>query len=165
MDKKKVDVIWLCVSIVSYFLMSVMFLLMPLDNMVPSLRDSKATIIVGIGFWGFMMIGIAAQIILAMRRKAWYRSRHISERRSSVRKLGVISFGANVIAVIADIGALISLCGLIVSVIFTDAAGYMCYIFLAAFSFTFCMHCILNGKIFYYVQNQNKVLAQQGHNK
>ncbi len=151
MNRKKVDVIWLCISIISYFLMSVMFLLMPLDNMVPSLRDSKTTIVVGIGFWGFMIIGIAAQIILAMRWKAWCRLQRISERRSTARKLGAISFGANVIAVIADIGVIISLCGLIVSVIFTDAAGYMCYVFLAAFSFTFCMHCIFNGKIYYHI--------------
>ncbi len=151
MSRKKIDILWLFASMVSYLLMSVMFLLMPLDNMIPSLKDSKILVIVGIGFWLFLILGIVTQIVLANHRKARYRTQRFNGKRNSMKKIGLISFGSNKIAVIADIAMVFSLIGLIISVIRTKAMGYSCYVFLAAFIFTFCMHCILNGKIYYHI--------------
>lgn len=168
MDRKRIDLLWLAVSIVSYLLMAVMFLLMPIDNMVPSLKDSRIIVIVGIGFWVFLILGIAAQVILSGRRKAWYRTQHINEKRSSVRRVGLISFFSNKIAVVADIAMVISLIGLVASVIITKATGYTCYVFLAIFSFSFCLHCILNGKVYYHVTHHyesNGKYERNAHNE
>ena len=156
MDRKKLDVLWLWISIVSFFLMSATFLLMPLDNMISSLKDSKIVLIAGIGFWSFLIIGIVSQVILAARRRSWYKTQRLSERRSNVRRIGLIVFGFNKLASAADILMIVSLIGMVVSMMFTKATGYICYVFLAMLSFAFCMHCILNGKIFYHITHHYK---------
>lgn len=151
MERKRLDLLLLCISVISFLLMSVMFLLMPIDNLVSTLKDSKITLIVGVGFWGFLIIGIVAQIILANRRKVWYRIQRLNEKRSSARRIGLLVFASNTPALIADIAALISIIGLVIAVILTHATGYVCYIFLATLSFSFCLHCILNGKVYYHI--------------
>ena len=151
MNRKKIDLLWLYVSIIAFLFVSAMFLLMPLDNNDPSLKVKNATKLIGAGFWGFLIVGIVSQVILSKRRKLWYRIQHINERRGSVRKIGLITFGSNGPALIADIILVVSLIGLIVAVITTKAIGYSCYVFLAIFFFAFCMHCILNGKVYYHI--------------
>lgn len=153
MNRKKVDLLWLYVSIVAFLFVSVMFLLMPLDSNDPSLKAKNTTKLIGIGFWGFLIVGIVSQVILSKRRKLWYRIQHINERRGSVRKIGLITFCSNGLALIADIILVISLIGLIVAVITTKAIGHSCYVFLAMFCFAFCMHCILNGKVYYHIMH------------
>lgn len=153
MNRKKVDLLWLYVSIIAFLFVSVIFLLVPLDNNDPSLKVKNTTKLIGVGFWVFLIVGIVSQVILSNRRKLWYRIQRVNERRSSVRKIGLITFASNGPALIADIISVISLIGLIVAVIMTKAIGYSCYVFLAIFFFAFCMHCILNGKGYYHITN------------
>lgn len=163
MKRKKYDLLWLWISIISYFLMSASFLIMPLDNMIPELKNIPLTLIAGGVFWGFLIIGAAAQIVLAGRRKAWYKSQHLSEKQSSVRKIGLIAFATGKLAAAADIIAVLSLGGLIIAALLTKAAGYVCYVLLAVFCFAFCMHCILNGKIYHHITHHYK--NNNEHNK
>lgn len=151
MNEKKIDLLWLWISIISYLLMSATFLLMPLDNMIPALREGVLTLVVGICFWFFLILGIVSQIILARRRKAWYVGRRLSAKQSAARRIGLIGFGANTVAVFADLAMVLSIGGLFTSVMLTNATGYICYLFLSTLSFSFCMHCILNGRVYYHI--------------
>lgn len=151
MKSRSIDILWLWISIVSFLIMSVMFLIMPLDNKIPELRSGNASVIVGICFWAFLLIGIFAQVILSLRRKAWYQSQRINIKRSCAKRIGAIAFFSNMQALIADLVGVVALIGLIISAFLTHSTGYICYVFLALLSFAFCMHCILNGKVYYHI--------------
>lgn len=145
----------LYISIGSFFLMSVSFLLMPIDFAAKGLQFFN--LLIGIMFWAFLILGIVTQVILGQIRKNWFIRNRI--RRFQFRsKVGLVSFAQNLPACIADGIFLVSLIGLIISVIVTNGIGYACYIFMALLVFSFCMHCILNGKIYYFLTNQEKIL-------
>lgn len=154
MSKKK-EIILLYVSIGCFFLMSVSFLLMPIDF---ATRGSQIfNLLIGIMFWTFLVAGLVIQFILNKIRKNWFIRNRI--RSSQFRsKVGLISFVRNLPACIADGILAVSLIGLIISVIATNGIGYVCYIFMALLVFSFCMHCILNGKIYYFITNQDNIL-------
>lgn len=151
MRKRSSDVLWLWISIISFFAMSVMFLIMPIGSATTDVREVNTLFIVGGCFWTFMVIGVIAQIVFSKKRKAWYKAQRINIKRSSVKRVGAISFFSCREAVIADLIVIAALTGLIVSALLTHATGYVCYVFLALLSFAFCMHCILNGKIYYHI--------------
>ncbi len=152
---KKNGLILLFVSIGSFFLMSASFLLMPIDLEAKGLQNYSSAI--GIMFWVFLLLGIVTQFILGRMRKNWFIRNRI--RRFQFRsKVGLISFAQNLPACIADGIFVISLIGLIISVVATNGIGYACYIFMALLVFSFCMHCILNGKVYYFLTNQDKIL-------
>lgn len=149
------EFIWLYISIGSFFFMASSFLLMPIDFRTTKLQFMSYC--VGIMFWIFMILGIVSQIILAKQRKNWFIKNRIRRFRTK-SKLGVIAFMQNLPATIADITLVVSIIALIVSIVLTNAMGYACYIFMALLVFSFCMHCILNGKIYYYLTNQSTIL-------
>lgn len=154
MGKKK-EIILLYISIGCFFLMSVSFLLMPIDFATKGLQIFN--LLIGIMFWVFLLLGIITQFILGHMRKNWFIRNRI--RKFQFRsKVGLISFVQNLPACIADGIFVISLIGLIISVIATNGIGYACYIFMALLVFSFCMHCILNGKVYYFLTNQDKIL-------
>lgn len=162
MGTKKAFVL-LYISIGSFFLMSCSFLLMPIDFAAKGLQI--VNLLIGIMFWLFLVLGITIQLILSKIRKNWFTKNHI-RRFQCKSRIGLISFVQNIPACIADGVCVISLIGLIISVIITSATGYACYIFMSLLVFSFCMHCILNGKIYYFLTNQDKILkaSQPRHN-
>lgn len=162
MTKNRIDVLLLWISIISFLMMSATFLLMPLDSMIPFFGKGFVTVAIGICFWTFFLIGIAVQIILTYRRKAWHKAHRINVRRSSAR-VGIIAFFTNIPASAADIIMVISLIGFTVSLFITNASGYVCYVFLSVLSFSFCMHCILNGKIYHHITNYYDVRNKHEH--
>ncbi len=149
------EFLWLYISIGSFFLMACSFLLMPINFETTNLQFMSYC--VGIMFWVFLILGIVSQIILAKQRKNWFIRNRIRRFRTK-SKSGVIAFVQNLPATIADITLVISIIALIVSIVLTNAMGYACYIFMALLVFSFCMHCILNGKIYYYLTNQSSIL-------
>ena len=163
MERQKKDRILLYISIVCFFLMSLTFLIMPMK--VPEEKSKLFNGLIGGTFWLTMLGGIIMQIILSKRRA----SRKIKDAaygKFGYRpKIGIFAFAQNPDALTADILCAVSFIAFIGAVIMTRATGYSCYIALSAFIFTFCMHCILNGKIFNHIQYQDKVLAKQGRNK
>ncbi len=159
MKQRKQDIILLCVSIGSFFLMSLSFLLMPIT--IPNMQPRILNIIVGSAFWGFLIIGVAMQVVLAQRRKAWSRRNHLCHNQKLLfSKVGIVAFAQNVFGCIADVMLGLSLIFLIIALVLTKSTGYICYIAFAIFVFAFCLHCILNGKVFYFIHNQDKILSE-----
>ncbi len=156
MKSKKVDYIWLFASIVSFLLLSVSFLLMPIESENTTEGISLITMVAGVMFWLSIICGIVTQAILSHKVKSWLASNRVRRGRI-VKNIGVISFFQNPFAIVADIATVIGLVGLIIAVLLTHGIGYACYIFLSLFVFSFSMHCILNGKNFYVIENKTKI--------
>lgn len=156
MSRKQVDSIWLGFSIIFFLMLSVSFLLMPLGNEASTESISLYTLIAGLMFWISIIMGIITQCVLAYRRKNWQAIHRIKKARVAQR-IGLISFFKNSYAAIADAATILSLIGLVIVMIATQGSGYICYVCISLFVFSFSMHCILNGKVFYYVVNQNKL--------
>lgn len=161
MERQKQDKILLCISIACFLFMSLTFLIMPIE--IPEGNARLLSCLVGAAFWTTMAAGIIIQIILSRRRIHWEKEHALFQKHGFHIRIGVCAFAQNLYALAADVLCAISLIAFIGSMIITKSTGYSCYVTLSVFSFAFCMHCILNGKIFDYVQNQDKILAQQGH--
>ncbi len=157
MKKDKKDYIWLAASVMSFLLLAVSFLLMPLE--VTNTLDGFSIInyLAGIIFWLSIILIIITQIVAAKRRKKWLNSNGI-KKVSSLKTPGIISFFRNIYGVVADIMALISLIGFIAFFFITNGTGYICYVFIALFIFSFGMHCIFNGKSFFVITNKDKIM-------
>lgn len=156
MGRKKVDIIWLCVSIASFLLMSITFMFMPLDSSGVYQADWYS-IAVGACFWIFLILGIVTQFILSKRRRDWYRIQRVKSR--NYKRIGLFAFFQNKFAIVADVAVVISLVGFTATMFITNSVGYTCYVFLSLLVFTFCMHCILNGKIYYHITNHYDSLS------
>lgn len=163
MRRQTLDIILLCSSIASFFIMSFTFSVMPLLEKV-NIEPRTRSIINGTIIWACLLLGIALQIVLAKRRKNWLKSNSVRRSHLSHRKIGVIAFAQNIYGCVADIIFVLSLVTLILSMIITKSVGYICYISFSTIIFSFCLHCILNGKIFFFVQNQNKSLSETKDN-
>lgn len=157
MSRKQVDTIWLGFSIFFFFMFAVSFLLMPLGDEVYDEGLSSYSFIAGLMFWISIIMAIITQCVLSWRRKSWYVIHRI-RRAKNIQRIGVISFFKNGYATIADVIATLSLLGFVVAMIATQGAGYICYVLVSLFVFSFSMHCILNGKVYYHIVNQNKKL-------
>ena len=132
----------LLVSVACFLLMSVDFLIMPIANNIE--KDMRwFEILTGILFWLPLIIGVILQVVLSLNYK-----KNISKDMTDNKRFGAISFFKNKIAAVFDVISIISLITFIAMLIFTNATSYFCYILISLFVFSFCMHCILNGKIF-----------------
>ena len=147
MMKKNKESVWLGTSILSFFLMSVSFLLMPTEN-------KYLQLIAGLMFWVFMVLGVVSQVILAMLAKRL--SSKNREKRMQKQRVGIFEVCKNKFALVADIVFLLCVVVFAVLMIFTNGSSYFCYIVLTMLVFSFCMHCVLNGKIFTSICEQNK---------
>lgn len=154
MEQKKIDVIWVIVSIGSFALMSASFLLMPLDRTV-EVYDAL-DIIPGVMFWLFLILGITGQILLTIRRKRFFETDRRKRTQARKGRVGLLSVFKNTPAIVADVGFVISLVAFVIATKVTNGIGYICYILLAVCTFTFCSHCIFNGKIYQYVTKSLK---------
>lgn len=130
---------FLLLSMIAFFIMSATFLVMPLIQTNIDSGSNAYNIVVGIIFWLNLIFGM---ISLFLARK------NINGIKEVKRGIGLIKFFQNKIAAIFDILLIISIIGLIILTIATDGTLYICYIFFSAVTFTFIMHCILNGKMF-----------------
>ena len=157
MKKNIADRVWFTLSVISFALLSASFLLMSADSGDAEKGLSTMALMAGILFWVSLVFAIVTQVVLSHRRKAWFLSNKIRKKRFS-HKMGAISFFKNLYAVIADVATVICIIGLVVSVILTDATGYACYVFVSLLVFSFSMHCILNGNIYYYIFNQDVII-------
>lgn len=157
MYTKKNETIYLIVSIIGYFIFSISFLLMPIEAKGVEQGPNVVTVVAGIMFWIGLLVGIIAQICLSASRKNWFNKNRVRLPLSNQPKLGLITFFRNKIAIIFDVLLIVALVGLIVSVMLTDATGYACYIFIALTTFSFCSHCIFNGKNYYFIENKGSI--------
>lgn len=149
MMQKKVDFIWFGLSIGSFFLMSISFLLMPLDVTVD--QYDAMDIIPGIIFWVFLVLGITGQVVLAIRRSKWLVKQGVRKYKVKQGRMGLVTFCKNKLALITDIVMMVSILLFVIVTVVTHGLGYICYILLTLCVFAFCMHCIFNGKIYEYI--------------
>ena len=159
MKTKTADKVNLCVSIIAFLLLAVSFLLMPLDVYNKNIESSTINIVAGLCFWIALVAGIASQFILTTKRKRWCSIYNIHNYINKKSHVGAISFFQNKYAVVTDVVMLISITGCVVSFVATKSTGYICYVFIALAVFSFCLHCILNGRNFFYVTNQGRLLS------
>ena len=148
MRQRQIDRILLGISVGSFLLMSASFLLMPIVSI---------TIIPGLLFWIGLVLGITLQIVLEIRRRAFFKSYSVNRGKMQKPKNGLLSFGSNALAIIADRSMVISFVAMILAFVITKGYGYICYVFIATTIFSFCMHCVLNGRIYFHAKNQLKV--------
>ncbi len=156
MRSQKGDYVWFFISLISFLSLSASFLIMPLNSDITIGNLSIVALVSGLLFWASLVCGIFTQIVISRRVKDWLAANRI-RKSSLIGRAGAISFFRNAYAVISDIVTIISLIGLLISMVLTHAVGYICYIFLAVFVFSFCMHCILNGNSFYIISNKDKI--------
>ncbi len=148
MKQRRIDRILLGISVGCFLIMSVSFLLMPIESI---------TILPGLLFWLGLALGIALQIVLEARRRKFFKSYSVKREKMQKPKNGFLSFRSNSLAMIADISMAVSFVAVILAFVFTKGYGYACYVFIATTIFSFCMHCVLNGRIYFHAKNQLKV--------
>ena len=148
MKRTKTDFILLYSSVFCFLVFSSSFLLMPLETKAQINGISVATFIAGIMFWLGLISGSLIQVLLALRYNNRSKAGGSARRVKPQSRIGLISFLRNTPAIIADVGCAASLVGLVVVIILTHGIGYVCFSFASVFSFTFVMHCILNGRVY-----------------
>lgn len=112
--------------------------------------------IYGVIFWISLIGGAISQFALWLSYKRWMRIYRI--RRKKRRNPGIITFFSNKYAKVADISFVIV--AFITILAFTTDYELWCYIMLSLLIFAFSMHCILNGKTYYHVLKQDKILIK-----
>ena len=148
MKQSQTDRLFLGISMVGFLLMALSFLLMPIDTL---------RILPGLLFWGGLLTGTAFQICLEIRRRAFFRSYRVRRERMQKPRNGLLTFASNDAAVVADVSLLTVFVISVFVFLFTKGTGYLCYICISLVMIAFCAHCILNGRIYFHVNNQDKV--------
>lgn len=139
MDNKSKLTVYEIISIAGFLMMACSFLFMPfVDN---SNGVNTYSVIIGLMFWMGLLIGMLMQIIAACTCKE----------KNKRHRIGLCSFMKNMYGIIADIVLVISIVMFIIAMIVTHQTGYMCFIAIALFTFSFSMHCVCNGKVFRYI--------------
>lgn len=145
MDKNK---LLLYASIGGYFLMSISFVLMPIDAL---------KILPGLLFWGGLLVGAALQIVLEIRRRSFFKQ--YKAKRTNMQKpgFGLLTFCSNQEGRIVDYTMAGGLVATVLALLLTKGYGKICYLFIAITLYAFCLHCVFNGRIYFYVTNKDKV--------
>ena len=139
---KKADRCLLWTSVFGYLVLSVSVLLMPKVADAPA--GSLWRVLPGGLFWGGLLLGSLFQILLALRYRSWRRKQGIKKK----GRVGLIGFFRTPLAREADVLLVVSGSALLVVMLFVSDAAYICYVLLGLTIFAFCMHCILNGRVF-----------------
>lgn len=148
MNRKQIDTLLLRLSISGFGIMSVSFLLMPIE---------AVSILAGGIFWIGLLIGLILQVVLEMRRRDFFARYRVRIQQMQRKRNGLITFGANKMAKIADGVLATSVICLALSFWLTRGTSYLCYILITIATFSLCMHCVLNGRIYFHVINQTKI--------
>lgn len=148
MSRKQVDTLLLRFSIGAFLAMSVSFLMMPIE---------AVSILAGGLFWFGLLIGLVLQTILEIRRREFFARYRVRRQKMQRPRTGLLTFCANRNATIADSTLVISVICLTLAFWLTRGTSYLCYILIAIATFSLCMHCVLNGRIYFHVINQTKI--------
>lgn len=137
--------IWLIVSVISFLLMSLSFVVM---YIVFGMENPGIIVIVpGLMFYGFMSIGIISNIVMSVMRNHIIARGRI-KRSNLQRAIGLICFFRNRLAIVFDIVFIISLIACVLTSVIYSGTGILSLISITVAVFSFCMHCTFNGKNF-----------------
>lgn len=145
MNRKRTDTSMLVTSVGAFCLMSASFLLMPVE---------KLSVLAGGCFWAGLLAGMTLQVLLEVRRRNFFKEHRANWRKMQRPRNGLLTFGANPLAKVADVLLIISFIGLVASLWLTRGTGYLCYIMISVTVFSFCMHCVLNGRNYFHIKNR-----------
>ncbi len=148
MRQRQTDLVLLRISMGGFLVMSGSFLLMPFEGMKS---------VSGLLFWIGLILGAALQMVLEVRRRAFFAAYGVNRKNMQKPRNGLLTFGSNRMAVIADTALPVSGAATVTVFIFTRGSGYFCYICLGILLTSFCFHCILNGRIFFHAKNQDRI--------
>lgn len=137
MEKKNTERVMLWTSVAGFLVMSLSFLLIPVEVL---------GYLPGALFWGGMICGIALQVLLDRRR----RKSGTGRRRRNEKRIGFLSVGSNKEALVADCVFAGSIVFTVLAFVCTQGMGYVCYCAIGLMLFSFCMHCVLNGRNYHY---------------
>lgn len=151
MTQKKTDRMLLGISIMGFLMMSVSFMLLPVEAI---------KILPGVLFWLGSCVGLVSQVALEIRRRKHMKTAQSNLKRKQKRKIGLIVFCSNKPARITDAIMILSVVTTILVFVFTKGFGYICNLCIAITAFSVCLHCILNGRIYFHLQNTQKDTAQ-----
>ena len=145
-------------TIISFFIMSTDFLLMPISNLITTHNTRWIDILSGIVFWISLISAIVLCLFYIQSCQLWRKQNITDENGHNKRQIGLITFFSNPFSIVADAVMCISFFVFIMLMIFTDRTGFICYVDIAFLTFSFCMHCILNGKYFnaLFINKNNK---------
>ena len=121
MKENKIDAILLGISITGFALTAFSFLLLFVDNI---------KILLGALFWGGLLLGTIFQLILAGRRKKFFAAYGASMKKMQKARCGLLTFGSNRGAIIADYSLLLSVVALVVAFLLklkTHQTEMFCY--------------------------------------
>lgn len=148
MSRKQTDILLLKLSIFGFGVMSLSFLLMPVEQF---------GFFAGGLFWIGLLLGASMQVVLEMRRRNFFANYRVPMRKMQRPRNGLLTFGANRPAKIADCVLGISAAFLTLSIVLTRGTSFWCYILIGSTIFSFSMHCVLNGRNFFHIINQSKI--------
>lgn len=148
MSQKETDILLLKLSAMGFGVMSLSFALMPAERL---------GFLAGGLFWAGLLLGGLMQVVLEKRRRNFFARYRVRIQKMQRPRNGLLTFGANRPAKIADCVLVVSIILLILSIILTRGTSYWCYIMIAATTFSFSMHCVLNGRNYFHVINQTKI--------
>lgn len=148
MKQQRTDKAFLGISVGGFALMSVSFLLMPAEQL---------QVLPGILFWSGLLLGIAFQIVLETRRRAFFARYNIKREKMQKPRNGLLTFASNKVAAIVDNIFIVSIIATILVYILTKGFGYLVFVCIAIMLLSFCLHCIFNGRNYFHINNQNRV--------
>ena len=142
MRRKRMGILYAAFLLV----LSISILLMPIGSAQKE-QSQIPMFISGACFW----IGLIGTVWMAIKiNKARKQSYLFKDKQPKVKQFGLICFFKNKEAKVADIAMFASAVGFIITRICTGSF-YWLFIFLALFVFSFGMHCMLNGKNYFYL--------------
>lgn len=153
---KKFNLVLLIVSTSSFFIASVMLTILRFTGQTMAER-SALDFAFAIAFWIFLLIGIVGQIILSIQIKIWEKKYSQSQRLKDTLRPGIIAFFRSFPGILSDGAFLLALIIFIIAHIATDGTGIVCYICVSVMFLAFCLHCIFNGKNYYYIINRDTI--------
>lgn len=145
---------WLWLSIGGFLMLSLSFIAMPLVRALPG---GKPVILPGLMFWLGLVLGITGQVALEQYRRRFFARRGVNRKRYQKPRCGALSFFSNKEAMIVDWALPFCIVGMVLSYILAHQIDNLCYLFTALTVFCFSMHCVLNGRNYLFVHNQNRV--------
>lgn len=148
MKERRTNLTLLGISLASFGVMSVSFMLMPVKQI---------GILPGLLFWLGLVFGVVFQIVLNVRRKAFYAKYKAKQTKMQKPKCGLWSFGSNKVALGADCIFGVGIIATVLAFVLTKGTGYVCYACISVLLWGFCSHCVLNGRNCFHAINQDKI--------
>lgn len=148
MKHNQMNRVFLMLSIGGFAMTAISWLLMPIDAL---------QVLPGVLFWGGLLLGVVFQMVLEVRRRAFFARYKVNRARMQKPRNGLLTFGSNKAAIITDKIFVVSFVATILVMILTKGVSYLCYIGISMVFMSFCLHCILNGRNYFHVNNQDRV--------